>query len=29
MNKLEIHSSLELVRYAARIGLIDVDEWKA
>jgi DNA-binding NarL/FixJ family response regulator len=29
MNKLEVHSSLELVRYAARIGLIDVDEWKA
>ncbi|OEU50102.1 MAG: DNA-binding response regulator [Desulfobacterales bacterium C00003060] len=28
MNKLDIHSSIELVRYAARLGLIDVDLWK-
>ncbi len=28
MNKLELHSSLELVRYAARLGLVDVDLWK-
>jgi len=28
MNKLGLHSSLELVRYAARLGLIDVDLWK-
>jgi DNA-binding NarL/FixJ family response regulator len=29
MNKLDIHSVMELVRYAARVGLIDVDLWKA
>jgi DNA-binding NarL/FixJ family response regulator len=28
MNKLDIHSAMELVRYAARLGLIDVDLWK-
>jgi len=28
MNKLNIHSTLELVRYAARLGLVDVDLWK-
>ncbi len=28
MNKLEVHSTMELVRYAARLGLIDVDLWK-
>jgi len=28
MNKLGLHSSHGLVRYAARIGLIDVDLWK-
>jgi DNA-binding NarL/FixJ family response regulator len=28
MKKLGLHSSIELVRYAARLGLIDVDEWK-
>jgi DNA-binding NarL/FixJ family response regulator len=28
MNKLEIHSNMELVRYAARLGLIDVELWK-
>ena len=29
MKKLGLHSSIELIRYAARLGLIDVDEWKA
>jgi DNA-binding NarL/FixJ family response regulator len=28
MNKLGLHSALELVRYAARLGLVDVDLWK-
>ena len=28
MNKLGLRTSLELARYAARLGLIDVDEWK-
>ncbi len=28
MHKLELHSVVELVRYAARLGLIDVDLWK-
>jgi len=28
MNKLELHSAMELIRYAARLGLIDVDLWK-
>jgi DNA-binding NarL/FixJ family response regulator len=28
MKKLGLHSSIELARYAARLGLIDVDEWK-
>jgi DNA-binding NarL/FixJ family response regulator len=28
MNKLDLHSTMELVRYAARLGLIDVDLWK-
>jgi DNA-binding NarL/FixJ family response regulator len=28
MNKLDLHSSMELVRYAARLGLIDLDLWK-
>jgi DNA-binding NarL/FixJ family response regulator len=28
MNKLDLHSKLELVRYAARLGLVDVDLWK-
>ena len=27
MNKLDLHSSIELVRYAAKLGLIDVDLW--
>jgi DNA-binding NarL/FixJ family response regulator len=28
MKKLGLHSPIELARYAARLGLIDVDEWK-
>jgi DNA-binding NarL/FixJ family response regulator len=28
MNKLDLHSTVELVRYAAKYGLIDVDLWK-
>ena len=28
MNKLGLHSAIELIRYAARLGLIDVDLWK-
>ena len=28
MNKLGLHSALELVRYAARLGLVDIDLWK-
>jgi DNA-binding NarL/FixJ family response regulator len=28
MNKLGLHTTLELVRYAARLGLVDVDLWK-
>ena len=28
MNKLGLRSTLELVRYAARLGLVDVDLWK-
>jgi len=28
MNKLGLHSTFELVRYAARLGLIDLDLWK-
>ncbi|NVL89887.1 MAG: response regulator transcription factor [Desulfobacterales bacterium] len=28
MKKLGLHSTIELVRYAARLGLIDVDLWK-
>jgi DNA-binding NarL/FixJ family response regulator len=27
MNKLDLHSTIELVRYAAKIGLIDMDLW--
>lgn len=29
MNKLDLHSTMELVRYAAKLGLIDVDLWKS
>jgi len=28
MRKLGLHTTIELVRYAARLGLIDVDVWK-
>jgi len=28
MSKLELHGTMELIRYAARLGLIDVDLWK-
>ena len=28
MAKLNLHNSLELVRYAARLGLVDLDFWK-
>lgn len=28
MNKLNLHSTVELARYAAKIGLIDIDLWK-
>lgn len=28
MNKLDIHSTVELIRYAAKLGLIDLDRWK-
>jgi DNA-binding NarL/FixJ family response regulator len=28
LRKLDLHSTLELVRYAARLGVIDVDLWK-
>jgi len=27
LKKLDLHSELDLVRYAARIGIIDVDDW--
>ena len=28
MKKLDLHGSLELFRFAAKIGLLDVDLWK-
>jgi DNA-binding NarL/FixJ family response regulator len=28
MSKLDLHSTIDLVRYAARLGLIDVDLWR-
>lgn len=28
MNKLGLHSTIEMVRYAAKLGLIDIDLWK-
>lgn len=28
MKKLDIHSTYELIRYAARLGIVDVDLWK-
>ena len=27
MKKLNLHSNVELIRYAARLGLIDLDLW--
>jgi len=27
MKKLGLHSTVELIRYAARLGLIDLDTW--
>jgi DNA-binding NarL/FixJ family response regulator len=29
MRKLELHNTVELTRYAAKLGLIDIDLWKA
>lgn len=29
MKKLDVHSKMDLTRYAAKLGLIDVDEWKS
>ncbi len=29
MKKLDLHSKMELIRYAARLGIIDVDMWKS
>jgi DNA-binding NarL/FixJ family response regulator len=28
MRKLGVHSTLELIRYAAKVGIIDIDLWK-
>ena len=28
MKKLGLHSTIELIRYSAKLGLIDVDLWK-
>ena len=28
MNKLKLHSTIELIRYTTKLGLIDVDLWK-
>jgi hypothetical protein len=28
MAKLNLHTTLDLMRYAARLGLVDVDCWK-
>jgi DNA-binding NarL/FixJ family response regulator len=29
MTKLDLHSTMELLRYAARLGLIDLERWKS
>ncbi|MCJ7772952.1 MAG: response regulator transcription factor, partial [Desulfobacterales bacterium] len=29
LRKLNLHSTIELIRYAARLGIIEVDLWKA
>ena len=28
LEKLNLHSTIDLIRYAAKLGLIDVDLWK-
>ena len=28
LRKLNLHSTMELIRYAARLGIIDVDLWR-
>jgi DNA-binding CsgD family transcriptional regulator len=28
MEKLDLHSTLDLIRYAVRLGLIDPERWK-
>jgi DNA-binding NarL/FixJ family response regulator len=28
MGKLGLHSGIELIRYAARLGIIDIDQWR-
>ncbi|GFO64760.1 response regulator transcription factor [Geomonas paludis] len=28
MKKLDVHSKMELVKYAARVGLVDMDSWR-
>lgn len=28
MKKLDVHSKMELVKYAARLGLVDMDSWR-
>jgi DNA-binding CsgD family transcriptional regulator len=28
MRKLDLHTTVELIRYAARVGVIDLDLWK-
>ena len=28
MHKLDLHSTIEIARYAAKLGLIDIELWK-
>ena len=28
MRKLDLHSTIEIARYAAKLGIIDIDLWK-
>jgi hypothetical protein len=28
MRKLDLHSTFELIRYAAKLGIVDIDRWK-
>jgi hypothetical protein len=28
VRKLGVHSTFELIRYAAKVGIIDIDLWK-